>query len=214
MYMRPAYKPGKTWHTQRLGEEMSAVKQPRQPGSQVVIAIDGPAGAGKSTVARRLAEVLGYDYVDSGAMYRAAGWLVQTYALPLESPAAIIACLEQTPITLTCSAGKTAIWVGGQCVTAQVRGEAISRAASAVATMPGVRQALTAQLRHMGAQTSVVMEGRDIGTVVFPDATMKFFLDASPAQRGQRRFQELQHTGSTATLEQVVEAIAARDRQD
>ena len=183
-------------------------------GPHVVIAIDGPSGAGKSTAAQRLARLLGYHYVDSGALYRAVGWLVHERALSLEDPATIVAYLGHTPIELTFHAGTLEVWVAGQCVTSQVRGEAVARAASAVATMPGVRQVITAQLRHMGCQADVVMEGRDIGTVVFPDATVKFFLDASLTARGQRRMQELQQGGNTATLGQVVEAMTRRDSQD
>jgi len=104
--------------------------------------------------------------------------------------------------------------VAGQCVTAHLRDEAVARAASAVATMPGVRQVITAQLRHLGCQADVVMEGRDIGTVVFPDATVKFFLDAALTVRGQRRMQEMHQVGNTAALGQVVEALARRDSQD
>jgi len=185
-----------------------------QPSPHVIIAIDGPAGAGKSTVAQRLASLLGYQYVDSGAMYRAVGWLVHERALPLEEPAAILACLEHTPISFTFHNGTLEVWIAEQCVTFQLRGEAVSHAASAVATMPGVRQMITAQLRHLGCQTDVVMEGRDIGTVVFPDATIKFFLDASLQVRGQRRMQEMQQVGNPATLGQVVEAMARRDSQD
>ena len=180
----------------------------------VIIAIDGPSGAGKSTAAQRLARLLGYRYVDSGALYRAVGWLVREQALPLEDPAAIVTCLQRTPIELTFPNGTLQVWVAGQCMTSQMRSEAVTRAASAVATMPGVRQVITAQLRQLGGETDMVMEGRDIGTVVFPDATVKFFLDASPMVRGQRRLQELQQGGNTATLGQVVEAMAQRDSQD
>jgi cytidylate kinase len=147
-------------------------------------------------------------------MYRAVGWLVRERALPLEDPAAILACLERTPIVLTFHAGTSEVWIAGQCVTSQVRGEAVAQAASAVATMPAVRQMITAQLRHMGCQADVVMEGRDIGTVVFPDATVKFFLDAALTVRGQRRMQEMHQVGNTAALGQVVEALARRDSQD
>ena len=180
----------------------------------VIIAIDGPSGAGKSTAAQRLARLLGYRYVDSGALYRAVGWLVREHALPLEDPAAIVACLQRTPIELTFPNGMLQVWVAGQCVTSQLRGEAVARAASAVATMPGVRQVITAQLRQIGCEADVVMEGRDIGTVVFPDATVKLFLDAAPTVRGQRRLQEMQQGGNTATLGQVVAAMAQRDSQD
>jgi cytidylate kinase len=185
-----------------------------QPRPHVIIAIDGPAGAGKSTAAQRLAHLLGYQYVDSGAMYRAVGWLVHQCALSLEEPAAILACLEHTPLSFTFPHGKLEVWIAGQCVTCQLRGEAVARAASAVATMPGVRQIITAQLRRVGDQADVVMEGRDIGTVVFPDATIKFFLDASLQVRGQRRMREMQQSGNIAALGQVVEAMARRDSQD
>jgi len=180
----------------------------------VIIAIDGPSGAGKSTAAQRLARLLDYRYVDSGALYRAVGWLVRAHALPLEDPSAVVACLQRTPIELTFPNGMLQVWVTGQCVTSQLRGEAVARAASAVAMMPGVRQVITAQLRQIGCEADVVMEGRDIGTVVFPDATVKFFLDAAPTVRGQRRLQEMQQGGNTVILGEVVEAMAQRDSQD
>jgi len=116
----------------------------------VIIAIDGPSGAGKSTAAQGLARRLGYRYVDSGALYRAVGWLVRAHALPLEDQEAIVACLQRTPIKVTFSAGALQVWAAGQCVTSQLRSEAVARAASAVATMPGVRQVITAQLRQIG----------------------------------------------------------------
>jgi cytidylate kinase len=180
----------------------------------VIIAIDGPSGAGKSTAAQRLARLLDYRYIDSGALYRAVGWLVHEHALPLDDPAAIVACLQCTPIELTFPNGALQVWVAGQCVTSQLRSEVVARAASTVATMPGVRQVITAQLRRLGCQADVVMEGRDIGTVVFPDATIKFFLDAAPTVRGQRRLQEMQQGGNSVTLGQVVEAMERRDSQD
>jgi cytidylate kinase len=187
---------------------------PEQRCSYIIIAIDGPAGAGKSTVARCLARRLGYQYVDSGALYRAVGWLAHARALPLDDAMALVACLEQTPIDLTFCDGIPEVWVAGQCVTSQLRGETVGYAASVVATMPGVRQVLTAQLRQWGCRANLVIEGRDIGTVVFPDATVKFFLDAAPAVRSQRRLQEMQQAGQNATLGQVVEAMARRDSQD
>lgn len=182
--------------------------------SHVVIAIDGPSGAGKSTAAQGLARLLGYQYVDSGAMYRAVGWLVCERAVPLDDVQAIVACLECTPMALTCRDGTPQVWVAGQGVTAQLRGEAVAHAASAVATLPAVRHVITAKLRHLACQADLVMEGRDIGTVVFPEATVKFFLEASLAVRAQRRLQEMQQAGHTATLEQIVEAITRRDTQD
>lgn len=179
-----------------------------------VIAIDGPSGAGKSTVAKRLAQVLGYWYVDSGAMYRAVGWVVHAHALPLDDSAAIVALLERTPIDLTFSQEQSEVWVAGQRVTRRLAGELVGKTASAVATLPAVRQLITDKLRRLRDHADLVMEGRDIGTVVFPDATHKFFLDASLEARGQRRFREMQGGGQTVTCEQVTRAVAARDVRD
>jgi cytidylate kinase len=180
----------------------------------VVIAIDGPSGAGKSTAAQRLAQLLGYWYVDSGALYRAVGWAVKASGLSFQDSGAIAKLLEDTPIVLTFRDGRSEVWVGEQCITCQLRGEAVGHAASAVATMPLVRQVITAKLRQLRCQADLVMEGRDIGTVVFPDATGKFFLDASLEARSQRRFQEMLQAGQAARLEQVIQAVAARDVQD
>ena len=118
----------------RQGKRTYTMTEKQRPC--VIIAIDGPAGAGKSTVAQCLARLLGYQYVDSGALYRAVGWLVHTRELPLEAPAAIVACLQRTPIELTFHDGTLEVWVAGQCVTSQLRSEVVTRAASAVATLP------------------------------------------------------------------------------
>jgi cytidylate kinase len=179
-----------------------------------VIAIDGPSGVGKSTVAKQLAQCLGYRYVDSGSMYRAMGWAVQAAAVPLDATLAIVALVQRTAIELTFCDGLSAVWVDGQQVTSQLRGESVGAAASAVATVAAVRDVITAHLRRTRRQGDSVIEGRDIGTVVFPDATLKYFLDASLAVRGQRRFCELQRAGQAVRLEQVLDAVAARDAQD
>jgi cytidylate kinase len=182
--------------------------------SHVVIAIDGPSGAGKSTAAKRLARLLGYWYVDSGAMYRAVGWAVNTSGLSFHDSCAIAALLAGTPIELTFCDGRSEVWIGDQRITCQLRGETVGKAASAVATMPAVRRVITAKLRQLRCRADLVMEGRDIGTVVFPDATVKFFLDASLEARAQRRFQEMRQAGQVTQLAYVVQAVAARDAQD
>jgi CMP/dCMP kinase len=186
----------------------------KTPPSHVVIAIDGPSGAGKSTAAKRLAGLLGYHDVDSGAKYRVVGWVVQQHAVTLQNPAVLEQLLVQTPIMLTFQQGLFDVWVHGQQVTEQLQGEIVGKSASAVATLPAVRQFITTRLRQLRCEAHLVMEGRDIGTVVFPDATRKFFLDASLDKRGWRRFQEMQRAGFAGTLEEVIQAIAARDAQD
>ncbi len=178
-----------------------------------VIAIDGPSGVGKSTVAKRLAERLGYRYVDSGALYRAVGWAAQAAGIPLEAEA-LAEWIPRTTLKLTFDNRHSEIWIDGQCMTPKLQGETVGAAASAVATVPAVRQVITSLLRSVRGQEGVVMEGRDIGTVVFPDATVKFFLDASIEIRGQRRFRDMQRMGQPVTLSSVVEAVAARDAQD
>lgn len=185
-----------------------------QHSSHVVIAIDGPSGVGKSTVAKRLARHLGYHYVDSGALYRAVGWAVMAAVAPVGTPQAVMEVVQQMTLEVMFRDGQSEVWVNGQPLAAQLHGEAVGAAASAVATVPMVRQMITAQLRHLRCQANLVVEGRDIGTVVFPDATVKFFLDASLERRGQRRFRDLQEAGQTVTLEHVTQAVAARDSQD
>src|SRR5262249_49437033 len=118
--------------------------------SHVIITIDGPSGAGKSTVAQCLARLLGYWYVDSGAMYRAVGWLVRERALPLDDVSTIVACLERTPLAFRCRDGVGEVWVDGQCVNSQLRGGAVAHAASAVATMAEVRQGVPARVGRVG----------------------------------------------------------------
>jgi len=181
--------------------------------ADVVIAIDGPSGVGKSTVAKRLAERLGYRYIDSGALYRAVGWAAQAAGVPLEA-GALTEWIPRLSLTLTFADGQSEVWIDGQCVTPKLQGETVGAAASAVATVPAVRQVITSLLRGVRGRQGVVMEGRDIGTVVFPDATAKFFLDASIETRGQRRFQDMQRMGQSVTLRSVMAAVATRDARD
>ena len=180
----------------------------------VVVAIDGPSGVGKSVAAKKLAQALGFHYAQSGAMYRAVGWLVEAHAVPLWNGDRMAALVAETPIDIALRPGQSAVWVNGRDISEALAGEAVGRAASAVATLPVVRQTVTAQLRRLRCQGSLVMEGRDIGTVVFPDADVKFFLDASLDVRARRRWQEMRQAGRTDTLAEVRQAMAARDEQD
>ena len=185
-----------------------------ESSASIVVAIDGPSGVGKSVAAKKLAQALDFHYAPSGAMYRAVGWLVESHAVPLWDGDRMAALVAETSIDLTLRPRQSAVWVDGRDISEELAGEAVGRAASAVATLPVVRQSVTEQLRRLRCQGNLVMEGRDIGTVVFPDADVKFFLDASLDVRARRRWQEMRQTGHGDTLEEVRRAIAARDEQD
>lgn len=176
----------------------------------MVIAIDGPSGAGKGTLARTVADRLGYTHVDTGAMYRAVAWKAQHDGLPLDDDQTVAELAERCDIRQ--QDGRTTI--DGFDVTRDIRTPAIDRAATSVARLPGVREALVRKFRHLGEHGAVVMEGRDIGTVVFPNADLKFYIDASPEERARRRAADPAHTGGQASLELVQSDIAARDKSD
>jgi CMP/dCMP kinase len=181
---------------------------------RLVIAIDGPVGAGKSTAARRLAEVLGYVYVDSGAMYRAMGWKAVQTGTDTGDRQRIAAMALATDIRVVPGVSSPRILVDGRDVTAELRTRAMDEASSVVSTYPEVRRRLVALQRAMAEPGGIVMDGRDIGTVVFPDADLKFYLDADLAVRAARRLQDLRRSGTDADLDAVRADVARRDARD
>jgi cytidylate kinase len=181
---------------------------------KLIIAIDGPVGSGKSTVARRVAEMLGYTHLDSGAMYRAVGLKALRSGVPLDSPERLSALAEAARIDLVPRDGKLRVLLDGEDVTEAIRSPEVSQAASVVAVVPGVRHPMVAEQRRAGAQGGVVMEGRDIGSVVFPGADLKIFLDASPEVRAARRQREHEEKGERMDFETVLAEVHARDQRD
>jgi CMP/dCMP kinase len=182
--------------------------------NKLIVAIDGPVGSGKSTVARRVAELLGYTHLDSGAMYRGVAWKALRDGVPLDSPAQLAALAEAVRIDLVPRDGKLRVILDGEDITDLIRTPEVSHAASVVATIPGVRHPMVAEQRRAGAQGGIVMEGRDIGSVVFPHADLKIFLEASPEVRAERRLLELKEKGETLALDKVLADVHQRDRRD
>jgi CMP/dCMP kinase len=179
---------------------------------RIVVAIDGPAGAGKSTASRALAQRLGYGYVDTGAMYRAVGVLAAERGLALDDDAALGRLVAALSFELR--DGGTALVVDGRDVSAAIRRADAGELASRVSTRPVVRERLVALQRALGEAGGVVMEGRDIGTVVFPDAPVKLYLTAAPAERARRRAAELRARGEQVDEAALAADLAARDRRD
>ena len=174
-----------------------------------IIAIDGPSGAGKGTVAREVATALGYRHVDSGAMYRAVGWKALQEHVALDSDEAVSKLASASRIDVSTAR----VLIDGTDVTRAIRTPEIDRAATAVARLPGVRAVLVDRQRVLGERGAIVMEGRDIGTVVFPNADVKIYLDASPEERARRRASDPAHSGPTAVGE-VATLLTARDEID
>jgi len=181
---------------------------------QLIIAIDGPVGSGKSTLARRVAELMGYVYIDTGAMYRSIALKGLRRNVSLEAADPLTALAGDTRIDLRARDGGQQVFLDGEDVTAAIRTPEVAQAASKVAVIPGVRRVLVAEQRRAGGQGGVVMEGRDIGTVVFPDAELKIFLTASPETRAERRWREHQQKGDAIDLARTLEEIHERDRRD
>jgi CMP/dCMP kinase len=180
----------------------------------IVIAIDGPVGSGKSTAARRVAELLGYTYIDTGAMYRAVALKALRRRISLGATDELVALAGEARIDLRAQDGTQRVLLDGEDVTAAIRTPEVSQAASKVALIEGVRHVLVAEQRRAGARGGVVMEGRDIGSVVFPDAELKIFLTASDEVRARRRWLEHQQKGDTIDLARTLEEIRERDRRD
>lgn len=181
---------------------------------RLIIAIDGPVGAGKSTAARLLATRLGYRYIDSGAMYRALSWKALQEGLDLDDEQSLRRLANETSITLESRDNQQLVLVDGREVSRQIREREVEYASSRVSVHPGVRSVMVAQQRHMAAEGGVVMDGRDIGTVVFPDADLKFYLIARLDERVRRRYIEAQSSGTIRTVDQLAEEIEARDARD
>jgi cytidylate kinase len=180
----------------------------------IIIAIDGPSGAGKSTIARLLAEHLGYIQIDTGAMYRAASLLLSRAGVDLEDLAAVERFCQNIDIQLEMVSGRQVVRANGMDVTDQIRTPEMSLLTSRTSTLKPVREALLKAQQQMGRRGGVVLEGRDIGTVVFPDAEIKFYLSASVEERAKRRYEELTGKGEAVTLAETIADVASRDRQD
>ena len=188
---------------------------------KLTIAIDGPAGSGKSSVARRVAVMLGYLYLDSGAMYRALALKALARRVSVEDEKQMESLATETHIELKSptkeqeAAGlKNRVFLDAREVTEEIRTAEVGQAASRLATIAGVRRVLVTEQQRAGAGGGVVMEGRDIGTVVFPQAALKIFLEAAPEVRAERRWKEHQEKGEHLTLAEVMEEVRVRDRRD
>jgi cytidylate kinase len=181
---------------------------------KLIIAIDGPVGSGKSTVARLVAQFLDYVYVDTGAMYRAFALKALRSRVPLDAEEELVALARETRVDLLPRDGSLCILLDGEDVSEAIRSREVSEGSSKVSVFAGVRQVMVAEQRRAGSGGGVVMEGRDIGSVVFPDADLKIYLTASADARAERRWREHQQKGDTITLERTREEVRERDRRD
>lgn len=191
--------------------ESSAAK----PKRNFVVAIDGPAGAGKSTIARHLARHYGLLNLETGAMYRAFALKALRVEVPLDDANALQRLAAETEIQLESGENENRVLLDGEDVTGQIRNQTVTDAASRVSIFPAVRASMVKRQQEMATKGGVVMEGRDIGTVVFPDAEVKIFLDAAPEVRGMRRYDQIGQKGQpSAPPEEVIRDLRARDERD
>ena len=185
---------------------------PKKKG--LTIAMDGPSGAGKSTVARALAKRLGYIYIDTGAMYRSVALRLKEKSISPEDELALSRLASSLHITLIPEGEEIHVFCDGQDVTEAIRTPEISRLASHISKQKGVREALVRMQREMGREGGVILEGRDIGTVVFPDAEVKFYLDAESDERARRRYDEMVEKGVKVDFKETQEELVQRDHND
>ncbi len=181
---------------------------------RIIIAIDGPAASGKSTAAKILARKLGYVYLDTGAMYRACALAAQRVGIDLQDDAALDALLSSIDIRISFAPGGNILYLNGEDVSSEIREPHISQLASAISALRPVREKMVDLQRQMGKDGGVILDGRDIGTVVFPNAELKFFLVAPAEVRARRRFLELQEKGHTPSYEEVLLDMQKRDAAD
>ena len=180
----------------------------------MIIAIDGPAGSGKSTIAKLIAKRLNYRYIDTGAMYRAVAWTAQKKGLSLTDETAMAELARSLKIEFVPGADGQSVLVDGENATAHLKNETVGKGAATVAAQKSVREVLVARQRQIGETGNVVMDGRDIGTVVFPQANKKFFFVADAEERGRRRYEELKSKNPDLDLKIIIEEIRQRDHED
>ena len=180
----------------------------------MIIAIDGPAGSGKSTIAKLVAKRLNYRYIDTGAMYRAVAWTAQKKGLSLTDETAMAELARSLKIEFVPGADGQSVLVDGENATTDLKNETVGKGAATVAAQKSVREVLVARQRQIGETGNVVMDGRDIGTVVFPQANKKFFFVADAEERGRRRYEELKSKNPDLDLKIIIEEIRQRDHED
>ena len=180
----------------------------------MIIAIDGPAGSGKSTIAKLVAKRLNYRYIDTGAMYRAVAWTAQKKGLSLTDETAMAELARSLKIEFVPGTDGQSVLVDGENATAHLKNETVGKGAATVAAQKSVREVLVARQRQIGETGNVVMDGRDIGTVVFPQANKKFFFVADAEERGRRRHEELKSKNPDLDLKIIIEEIRQRDHED